>query len=90
MWFLTAVILSFVQSLFLSRLLVLILVIILVWKKDDFWPDTSGLIFAVAIVDDLFLAKTLGTGFFIYLLTAAAVKGIKKVFGMRREIKVNF
>lgn len=83
-WLLLGLTLSFIQSFYLSRLLVSFWVVALSWREDEPW----WLILAVGVFDDLLLLEPVGKGVLIYLGLSLVVKWLKGLLGLGKEVNV--
>jgi len=81
-WVLLGLSLSFLQSFYLSRLLVSFWVIVLSWREDEPW----WLILVVGGFDDLLMLEPVGKGALIYLALSLAVKWLRRVLGIGKGL----
>lgn len=83
-WILVGFILSFIESFFVSRILIVVLTIFLALKENEpWWP-----ILFFGLFDDLLLVEPLGKGVFIYLFLALIVKLVMKIFGLGKSVQM--
>jgi len=84
LWLLSGLALSFIQSFYLSHLLVGFWVIILSWREEEPW----WLILVVGVFDDLLQLEPVGKGVLIYLGLSLGVIWLKRLLGLGKKISV--